>query len=110
MRAGLSNLYAAFVHGEPVEFPRCPLVRGTVVDRNCLPPSLSGDFPVGSVDEIPSVTSDPSCYFKMFTARAITSPRRTKEAVAWTAIANLAQCLSGMTSVGLNAVALVNPR
>ena len=51
-----------------------------------------------------------SPYFKMLTARATTSPRRARDAMAWTAITSLAQCLSGMTSVGLNAVALVKPR
>lgn len=50
------------------------------------------------------------CYFKMLTARAITRPRTARQAVACTAIASLAQRASGMTSVGLNAVALVKAR
>ena len=49
-------------------------------------------------------------YFKMLTARAMTRPRTTREAVASTAIASLAQRESGITSVGLNAVALVKPK
>jgi hypothetical protein len=52
----------------------------------------------------------PDGYFKMFTARAITSPRIASEPAAWTAIASLAHRESGITSVGLNAVALVKPR
>ena len=49
-------------------------------------------------------------YFRMLTARAITSPRISSETAAWIAIASFAQRASGMTSVGLNAVALVKPR
>ncbi len=49
-------------------------------------------------------------YFRMFTARAITSPMITSELVAWTAMASFAHRASGMTSVGLNAVEFVNPR
>jgi hypothetical protein len=47
---------------------------------------------------------------RMFTARAMTSPRIINEIRACAPIVNLAQCRSGMTSVGLNAVALVRPR
>jgi hypothetical protein len=49
-------------------------------------------------------------YLRMLTARAITSPTMMREAVASTAIASLAQRPSGITSVGLNATALVNAR
>ena len=49
-------------------------------------------------------------YFKILTARAITSPNISREPAAWIAIAILAQRESGITSVGLNAVALVKPR
>jgi hypothetical protein len=55
-------------------------------------------------------TARASAYFRIFIARAITSPKMTSEAVACTAIASLAQRQSGITSVGLNAVALVKPR
>ena len=51
-----------------------------------------------------------ACHFKMLTARAITRPSTERQAVAWTAIASFAQRASGMTSVGLNAVALVKAR
>jgi hypothetical protein len=47
---------------------------------------------------------------KMLTARAITSPRMNREVTACTVMAALAQRASGITSVGLNAVALVKPR
>ena len=49
-------------------------------------------------------------YVKMLTARAITSPRTASEPIAWMVMASLAQRASGITSVGLNAVALVRPR
>jgi hypothetical protein len=49
-------------------------------------------------------------YAKILTARAITSPRIMMEPTACTVIANLAQRASGITSVGLNAVASVKPR
>ncbi len=49
-------------------------------------------------------------YRRMLTARAITSPRMASEPAACIAIAALAQRASGITSVGLNAVALVKPR
>jgi len=49
-------------------------------------------------------------YFKILTARAITSPRIMMEPTACTVMANLAQRASGITSVGLNAVASVKPR
>jgi hypothetical protein len=51
-----------------------------------------------------------SGYVRMFTARAITSPRTASEPNACTVIASLAHRASGMTSVGLNAVAFVKPR
>jgi hypothetical protein len=44
-------------------------------------------------------------YFKMLTALAITSPRMNRELSAWTVMASLAHRASGITSVGLNAVA-----
>jgi len=46
----------------------------------------------------------------MLTALAITSPRMASELIACTVIAALAHRASGITSVGLNAVALVKPR
>jgi hypothetical protein len=51
-----------------------------------------------------------SRYRRMLTARAITSPRMASEPAACIVIAALAQRASGITSVGLNAVALVKPR
>ena len=49
-------------------------------------------------------------YFKMLTARAITRPRIMRELTACTVMASLAHRVSGITSVGLNAVASVKPR
>jgi MFS family permease len=49
-------------------------------------------------------------YVKMLTARAMTRPMTTSETVDCTAIADFAHGASGITSVGLNAVLLVNPR
>ena len=49
-------------------------------------------------------------YVKMLTARAMTRPMTTSETVDCTAIADVAQGASGITSVGLNAVLLVKPR
>ena len=49
-------------------------------------------------------------YFKILAARAITSPRIMREQTACTVMASLAQRASGITSVGLNAVASVKPR
>lgn len=56
------------------------------------------------------VPAETGGYFKMLTARAITSPRIIRETTACTVITNLAQRVSGITSVGLNAVASVKPR
>lgn len=47
---------------------------------------------------------------RTLTARAMTSPRMTRETMDWRVMTLLAQGASGMTSVGLNAVELVNPR
>jgi hypothetical protein len=44
---------------------------------------------------------------RMFTARATTSPTVTSEVRAWALISHLAMGVSGIVSVGLNAVALV---
>jgi hypothetical protein len=44
----------------------------------------------------------------MLTARDTTTATVTNEAKDWTIISSFAQAVSGMVSVGLNAVALVN--
>jgi hypothetical protein len=46
----------------------------------------------------------------MLTARAISSAPAASETADWTSIVSFAQRASGITSVGLNAVALVNDR
>ncbi len=52
----------------------------------------------------------PAGYFRMFTARAMTRATVTSDTADWNSIAIFAQRDSGSTSVGLNAVALVNDR
>ena len=47
---------------------------------------------------------------RMFTARAMTRAPSESDTPDWTSMVSLAQRASGMTSVGLNAVALVNDR
>lgn len=51
-----------------------------------------------------------SIYVNTFTARAITRPRMPSEISDWIPMAIFAQGASGITSVGLNAVAFVKPR
>lgn len=52
-----------------------------------------------------------SCaYENALTARATIRPKSASAMVDCTTIRYLARCVSGITSVGLNAVALVNPR
>ncbi len=63
---------------------------------------------VGIPDPVMCIVVSP--YFRMLTARAITSPRIKSDPAACTAMASLAQRASGITSVGLKAVALVKPR
>ncbi len=55
-------------------------------------------------------SAETGSYFRVLTALAITSPRMTRDPTACTVMASLAQRASGITSVGLNAVALVKPR
>jgi hypothetical protein len=47
-------------------------------------------------------------YCRMLTARATTSPIVTRAVSDWAAISSFARGVSGIVSVGLNAVALVN--
>ena len=49
-------------------------------------------------------------YLRMFTARAITSATVTSEMADWPSMVSFAHAVSGITSVGLKAVALVNYR
>ena len=46
----------------------------------------------------------------MLTARAMTRLRMASDAIDWVVIASLPHRASGITSVGLSAVALVKPR
>ena len=63
-----------------------------------------------AADRGASVPAQTGGYLKILTARAITSPRIIMEPTACTDMTNLAQRASGITSVGLNAVASVKPR
>ena len=49
-------------------------------------------------------------HVKALTARAMIRPKRASDTVDWRIMVYLARCVSGITSVGLNAVALVKPR
>ena len=49
-------------------------------------------------------------YVKALTARATIKPKSARATVDWRSIVYLARCVRGITSVGLNAVALVKPR
>ena len=85
---------------------RCsPSVRACSTSLGPKHPGSSYASPAGQCDR-----PGAACHFKMLTARAITRPSTERQAVACTAIASLAQRASGMTSVGLNAVALVKAR
>jgi len=52
----------------------------------------------------------PARHVKAFTARATMSPKSASATVDWTSIVYFARSVSGITSVGLNAVAFVMPR
>jgi hypothetical protein len=59
---------------------------------------------VSRADRVPSTPR----YCKMLTARAMTSPTVLSEIASWASIVSFVHGVSGRTSVGLNAVALVN--
>jgi len=59
-------------------------------------------------DQTTRVPGDPFAQFRMLTARETTTATVTREARDWNIISSFAQSVSGMVSVGLNAVALVN--
>jgi len=61
---------------------------------------------------VTAVVAEPGghSYLKIFTARAMTSPPIVNEATAWIAMVTFPHRASGMTSVGLKAVASVKPR
>jgi hypothetical protein len=71
-----------------------------------LPTLPRGQFGEPGTGMCPGALDSP--YFKMFTARAMTSATVINEIADWTSIVSFAQRDSGMTSVGLNAVAFVN--
>jgi len=68
----------------------------------CGCPAFASGLPEGNITA--------RSYGRMLTARAITSPSTAREPAACRVMTALAQRASGITSVGLNAVALVKPR
>jgi hypothetical protein len=64
----------------------------------------------GQVRALIRVHRQRGCYFKMLTARAITRATVTSEIRDWASMVSFAHRESGMTSVGLKAVALVKER
>lgn len=80
----------------PRPSPRCS------PDEGEAPQPLSGALSLGGGSAVRQA--------RTLTARAMTSPRMTSETMDWRVMTLLAQGVSGMTSVGLKAVELVNPR
>lgn len=75
--------------------------------------SIPTTRPIGRLDGRDRVYPDRvyrEAYLKMLTTRAITSPRRAREAIDSMAIVSFAQRASGITSVGLTARPSVIPR
>ena len=69
-------------------------------------------FNVGASGELASISSFPSRragggHLRMFTARATTMIASKRLAADWTIMSSFTRWLSGIVSVGLNAVALV---
>jgi hypothetical protein len=108
-------------HGSTVPLNRSVRVRASPTrdEHDRVPVADAGRYPVASgkachchraADRGEPATAETGNYFKMLTARAITRPSITREPTACTVMASLAQRASGITSVGLNAVASVKPR
>ena len=80
-------------------------------DRPRTPAGLVGRAADQGVDTVePGENARANYYVNALTARATIRPNSTSAIVAWTSIAYLARCVSGITSVGLKAVAFVKPR
>ena len=76
-------------------------------------PSWSGLRTCGRAHRRPAAPvagSNPGTYEKALTARAMMRPKSASAIVDCTSIRYFARCVSGITSVGLKAVALVKPR
>src|SRR5262249_22535833 len=71
---------------------------------------VAADRPPVNVDLVSGWRTTQVDQVKAFTARATIRPNSASATVDWTSIAYLARWLSGMTSVGLKAVAFVKPR
>ena len=96
-----SRYQAASLAPQPTRAPAVP----------CAPlgPRPTPGKPAGRAPGLATDTSAPG-YFRMLTARATISATVTMEMTDWRAMASFAQRDSGITSVGLNADALVNAR
>jgi len=102
--AGSSQREALTLTNPAYRVPRPPRTRAGTPAAS-MPPGIS----ISPPDPRPPRIRH-GIYLKMLTARAITSPPTAREPVAWMVMASLPQRASGITSVGLNAVALVNAR
>ena len=78
------------------------------VGSTCSPPSMRSTALVAPGCSCGRLTSAVLRQWRMLTARAITRIAIISDTNDWTSIVSFAQCLIGMTSVGLNASAFVN--
>jgi hypothetical protein len=97
--------------GEPLTFRPIGIIRSPFVDIAGMPIGARLPEPHDVRHPVPAIEC---CsvfrHTKELTARAITRPTTTNEIKAWQPMATLAQCTIGRVSVGLNALAVVNPR
>ena len=108
--------------GSCAELPACSAVGNSCVRNRSLPGSspsaviatvtapMADSRSAGGWAPGPAARASAPGYFKMLTARATTSATVTMEMTDCRAMASFAQRDSGITSVGLNADALVNAR
>ena len=102
--AGEARVWAAVALGWQVaRLYHSPVHQGPVMD-----PAQNGRLPGFSGFSAATRDGDARRYLRMLTARAMTRATVTIDTPACSAMAPLAQRDSGMTSVGLKAVALVN--
>ena len=112
--AGTKTVMATYYLHGPV-LARNPALAGRLSAQPCLggTPSPRSRCPIRNRRRPPLLTAFPPSvcrYLRMFTARAITNATVTRETNDWASMVSFAHRDSGSTSVGLNAVALVNDR
>ena len=103
MRACSSSSASSTAAGGIVE-DRHELARQVLFDHSPTPVLAS------EKRRLSEARSGPTAHLRMLTARAITSATVTSETSDWASMVSFAHRDNGMTSVGLNAVALVNDR